>query len=663
MSDYIREAFDTGGQLARLMRGYLPRVGQIRLAQAVDSAIDKSRILLAEVPAGVGKSFGYGVPVTYQYGQSNEDDDNCRALIVTSNIALQEQLVEKDLPFLAEALPWEFSFALLKGRSNYLCLSKLQQVAEDPGELSFYGDVDHHLRMIGEWAVDSETGDVSELPVELPPGMWSRFSCGKGECKGGACKHVGDCFHAAAKRRAESADVVVCNYHLLFGAMAAGESSAEGGPSPHVLPPFDTIVMDEAHRAADIARDFFGFRVTARTFERCAGLLKRVGEKDARAALLGAGHAFMKGLLRHAASGGYKVRLRGEGEINGGVVLLELAAAAGLYGELAKAEADGELRSELRMAAGRCKKAAARIEAATLLTGEDVVYFIEESNGRVALCSKATDVGKRLRKGLWDRVDSAALVSATLRVGGKLGYVVKELGVPVERADELTVDSPFDFREQAMLVISEGMPEPTSPGFADAVGKELRRAVDFAGGRTLALFTSRRVLNVARRALDGCGYPVLVQGDEPRTRLVERFREDVSSVLLGLDSFWAGVDVPGEALTCLVIDRLPFPRPDDPVLDKVKEKVGSQWFQQYSIPRSVTTFRQGFGRLIRSVHDRGAVVVLDRRLTDKPYGKTFLRGLPPVMVTRRLEDAAHLLRPVPVDEEQLARAGEALDGL
>lgn len=632
-------AFAADGPLAAVVPGYAPRLQQIEFAESVGRALARGRDLVAECPAGVGKSLGYGVPAA-----RHAVLEGARVVVATANIALQEQLVGKDLPLLADALPWPFSFALVKGRGNYLCQSAIaRELEQGTFELADRPEDFEQRRAIAYWSRETATGDVAELPFIPEVRVWAGFSSSGEDCKGGDCKHRSSCYAERARSRAEAADVVVCNYHLLFAHVIVRERT---GGEDLVLPPHDVVVMDEAHRAADIARDFLGFRITAWTFRRAAALLGRLGDRALRDAVVGEGATLMDRLLEYRRSPDYRARLRRPDPVSWASVDRELVLAQDRYAAEAAKAPTADARAEIRVVADRVDQLRARLADAMEARDDGQVYFIEEdAKGRASLCSKAVDVSDRLGEWLFGRTKTTVMTSATLAVDGSLDHVIGELGV----ADpmELIVGTPFDFKTQAMLVLPSGLPDPTSRDFSEGVAELVARIVELADGRTLALFTSYRCLRAAAERLVGSSRRVLVQGTAPRTALVEEFRRDVGSVLLGTDSFWAGVDVPGEALSCVVIDRLPFPTPNDPVLDAVKSRNGGRgrWFQEYSIPRAVTAFRQGFGRLIRSVDDRGVVIALDRRLVDKPYGAAFLRSLPNTRVTRELGEVAEFLGP------------------
>ncbi|MBN1773204.1 MAG: DEAD/DEAH box helicase family protein [Deltaproteobacteria bacterium] len=632
-ADYIDEVLGATGYLAKKFSGYMPRPGQIALARAVDAAIRDGEHIMAEGPTGTGKSIGYATPATYHAAQSGK-----RVVIATANIALQEQLVRKDLPLLAEVLPWGFTFALLKGKNNFLCLDRFYE-AESKGELDLFDDpADVDLqRAIVDWARATNTGDVSELPFEPPPRLWRRFSVSADDCKGSDCHFYDECHAARARAAAAEANVVVTNYHLLFAHLQVREATGED----LVLPPFDIAILDEAHKAADIARDFFGFRVTAGGVRWVGRLLSKTGDTKLADKLTSEADRFFERLLALRRSPSYKTRLRQPHPVPWSELHGALHEVARGYTAASEEAADTDERAELRRALRRAETLAEQIEAAMTLADSGAVYFIDEdTKGRATLCAKPIEVADRLRRTLFGATHSVTVTSATLSTGGSFNFIASELGVPEPRA--IIADSPFRWEEQALLIVPEGMPEPNDPSFPASVASTFSEIIDLARGRTLGLFTSYRNLNATYQRVAGNGHRVLKQGDMPRTALIEEFRRDVGSVLLGTESFWAGVDVPGESLSCVVIDRLPFPTPDDPVLDAITQR-DRRWFTNYSVPRAVIAFKQGFGRLIRTVTDRGVVVVLDRRLVTKPYGRLFTDSLPNVLKSRRLDSIRRFL--------------------
>jgi len=698
--DYLEAVFGRDGLLAREFDGYKIRSGQVELAEAVDAAIrgvDEKRHLLAEGPTGTGKSLAYCVPATYHAKKSQ-----AAVVIATANIALQEQLVEKDLPLLARILPWRFSFALLKGIGNFLCLDALEDTEH---ELELEGrrfgfDEDEHdrIEVIRDWARATQTGDVSELPFE-PKALWSKFSTTADDCKRDKCDKCDDCFALAAIARAKGADVIVTNFHMLFAHIKVARQTAY---QALILPPHSTLILDEAHKAADTARDFFGMKIgagglkkqikKARTREngkqlRAPGMAdtdldfrpKAFGISEARVeSLEGASNKFFSQLTGFMKSREYQTRLKVADPVESSAIVAELTATADELATQtrllapfippkvpgAKPSKAEKRKKELELVKTKLREVAGSIVAAMQLADEPrEVYFLEEDRaGRAVLRSKLVDVSPILRVELFndlskceepenyqnpERHESCILTSATLSTGGRFDWIGKEVGAPPEKTRTLIADSPFDFESQALLIVPNDVPFPngkTADEYRERVPELMLDVIELAQGRTLCLFTSYRNLNATRDAYrrSGLPYRLLVQGDAPRTKLVEEFKADESSVLLGTESFWAGVDCPGEALSCVAIDRIPFATPDDPVLDMISAH-NDRWFFDYSIPRACIQFKQGAGRLIRTVTDSGVVVCFDRRIVDKSYGRIFVKSLPPMAKTRRLDALAEFL--------------------
>ncbi len=643
MNDYIEEVFGDGGLFASRFPGYEMREGQVALARMVDEAMQGGRHALGEGPCGTGKSVAYSVPAVWRAHHERK-----RVVIVTANIALQEQLVRKDLPMLASVLPWSFTFALLKGRNNYLCLDKLAE-SQARGELRGLFD-DGQQRQVDDvlaWAEATKTGDVSELPFIPAPQIWSRFAVGSDECKGDGCPFREECFSERAKAIAQGADIVVTNYHLLFAHLAVRKETGQD----LVLPPFDLLILDEAHEAADIAREFFGFAVSEHAFARLATAAADFGHKQLAGELRQEAARLFERLAEFARSPRYRKRLKAPGFAEDAGVQRALRALVAL----ATARTEDESRDQKECATARnvarnAAVAGARLDEALQQSDPEKVYWLDvDPKGRVKLRAKPIDVSELLQAELFGRCSSVSLVSATLTTSGTFDFVRREVGVP-EEALEVIADTPFDFESQALLVVPERMPDPRDPGFIDAAADIFRQVLETCDGRTLGLFTSYRNLNAVYERVAGGRHRVLRQGELPRAELTRIFKEDVGSVLLGTESFWTGIDVPGEALTGLVIDKLPFPPPDDPVIDAICER-DPRAFDNYLMPLAIIALRQGVGRLIRCKTDLGVVVILDKRIAEKGYGKKFLKSLPPMLSTRRVENIARFL-----EEAKYARA-------
>jgi len=646
MSDYIDDVFGPTGLLAKRFTGYAPRQGQVDFARAVDHAIANGEHLVAECPTGTGKSIGYAVPASFHASQ-----EKLRVIIVTANIALQEQLVRKDLPLLADILPWKFTYSLLKGRSNYLCVDKVENGSREP-----LHPADAMLNSeIEQWIRGTETGDKSELAFEPEPRLWGRYSVGSDDCHGKDCDFFEQCWANAARLQAAEADIVVTNYSLLFADMQVRDMT---GDMVSILPRYDIVILDEGHKAVDIARDFFGAQVTEGAVKRAVGLVPAI-ERDGMDEVI---EDFFEQLRNYRRSASYKARLRTPHAVKWDGIHQVLQDAESFYNhkwnELdQKIEWGVEpherraLRKQQRKINQRCERTKeireqiveAMVLAKPARPEELRVHFLEEEGERIKLCASPVYVAERLQESLFSQTLSVTTTSATLASRGSFDFIIKDLGV--EKPNTLIAASPFRWGDQALLVTPTGLPDPTKERAKHAalVTETCAKVIMEAGGRTLGLFTSRRGVDEAYRRAIHTGYRILRQGEMPRTRLIDEFRRDIKSVLLGTESFWAGVDVPGESLSCVFIDRLPFTPPDDPILDALQEH-DKDCFKNISIPRAIIAFKQGFGRLIRSASDRGVVVCMDGRLTTKFYGNFFLQSLPPVSRSRDIADVGRFLR-------------------
>jgi ATP-dependent DNA helicase DinG len=642
LSDYIDDVFGPQGVLAQKFAGYQPREGQIALARAVDRAIATSGHLLAEAPTGTGKSIGYAVPAIHHAVKHRS-----AAVIVTANIALQEQLVRKDLPLLSEVLPDFFRYALLKGKNNYLCLDKLNNGA--PG-LPDPEDAEMNA-CIAKWAETTKTGDMSDLPFQPPARLWARFSVSSDECFGKDCEFYNSCYSQIAREMASIAEIVVTNYHLFFADMQVRKAT-KGMVS--LLPNYSVAILDEGHKAVEIARDFFGFRITEGMFRNIASYL----DYTEKVALESAYNDFFISLGMYRRNPKYKSRIREMNCVPSERIDNALEAAIENYAKMLGGlltdyqSLDIQERKRVHKLAARytrAKELREEIAAAMMLERGDVdnVYFIDEEKGRVALCSKPVNVADMLREQLFKFTSSVSVTSATLATCGSFEYVSKDLGV--DGAKTLIVPSPFSWSDQVLLITPPDVPEPNDPRFAVEVARKFAQTIELARGRTLGLFTSYKGLNAAHEQAMQTGYRILKQGDMPRTQLIDEFKRDINSVLLGVESFWAGVDVPGESLSCVFIDKLPFTTPDDPIMDALTER-DRDWFMKYSVPKAIIAFKQGFGRLIRTTTDKGVVVLCDRRVATKFYGRHFIESLPQVPRSSNIDDVRHFL-----DGEPLVR--------
>ncbi len=640
------EVFRTGGALARAMPGYEAREGQATMADHVARVMAEGGVLLAEAGTGTGKTLAYLVPAILS---------RQRVLVSTGTKNLQEQIFFKDVPALREALGIPFTATCMKGRANYLCLHRLDQLNDGTGPASH----DVFLPMVRDWAGTTDTGDraeLADLPEDLP--FWSEVSATADTCLGTECPRHTDCFVTRMRQRAAESDVVIVNHHLL-----CADASVRKNAFGEVIPACAQAVIDEAHQLEDIATQYFGFAVSnyrledyARDVERFArtGAIAtpqaQAGVEKVVAKVRDHARAFFSELaFAHRTSD----RFRSEERVRAtdATIGQTRTAAAYLAGALDGAEAtlallarpaDGETSAQPGQDAASLAKRAGEIrdELRTLLRADNpsFVYFVEFRGKGVVLRAAPIDVSAIIRELLLERMRTTVLTSATLTVDGRFDYIRDRLGIG--ECDEIQLPSEFDFARQAILYLPKRMPDPRLPEFGAAAGREVIEILKRTRGRAFVLFTSyaslRAVQAMAEMALD---YPILVQGTAPRSQLLARFRDTPHSVLLATSSFWQGVDVVGEALSCVIIDKLPFASPGDPItaarIDALKAR-GEEPFDAYQVPLAILTLQQGLGRLIRHRQDRGVLAVLDPRLRTKGYGRRFLACLPPAPVVHDL---------------------------
>ena len=607
------------------------------MARAVAAVLADGGTLLAEAGTGTGKTMAYLVPAILS-GQ--------RVLISTGTKNLQEQIYFKDLPTLQQALPVKFKATCMKGRANYLCLHRLEQARGRTG--------DGRLDDIAHWAETSTTGDRAELE-DLPDdsGIWNEIAATAETCLGMECPQYHQCFVTRMRQRAAESDVVIVNHHLLCADAAVRQSSYG-----EVIPECRQLVLDEAHQLEDVATQYFGLSVSnyrvddlVRDSER---LLNTVFDENgdlARAVARVADHglAFFAGLAMarrlHGKFGEERIRI-GPGWF-GDVVDEGLALATALSGlEAAMTLAGGrdapgqESNEDALTIARRAGELRDDLQFVLAASDPTYVYFLETRGRGVFLRAAPIDVSRIVQAQLFDRMRATVLTSATLAVAGSFEYVRRRLGI--REAAELRVPSEFDFTTQSLLYLPRRMPPPKAPAFVDAVANQVVAILARTEGRAFVLFTSYAMMRAVYEAVMGATpYPLLLQGTAPRSALLKQFRETPHAVLLATSSFWQGVDVVGEQLSCVVIDKLPFASPGDPITAARIEAItadGGDAFNDYQVPLAILTLLQGLGRLIRHRTDRGVLAVLDPRLRTMGYGRRFLESLPPAPVTQEVGD-------------------------
>jgi ATP-dependent DNA helicase DinG len=612
--------FGPGGRLAVSLPGFEPRAGQAALAQEVADALERGEHLLAEAGTGIGKSLAYLVPAL---------DSGQRVVVATATKALQEQLLTKDVPAAAAALGREVDVAVLKGRQNYLCRKSLHQLALP---LFRSGEDAAEYERLQDWIATTETGDRAELEFEPRASLWAEIAVGPDRCAGRRCPFIASCFSEQARARAQDAELVVANHALYFADLALRARTGDGAG---VLPEHDAVVFDEAHRLEESAAGWFGGHVSLGGLRRLLRDVERACREAAAvvpARALDAVDRRGEELVAGLDPGRGRRRLT--------VADAEAAAvpAAALSAALVQL-ADG-LRGggeDLDQLARRTLAVVDDLGACLAVEDEDAVSWAEQG----ALAWAPVDVSDTLRELLWEREVVSILVSATLEAR----FLRRRLGL--DEAREVSLPSPYDYREQALVYVPRAFPEPRSAGYDARLAEEVVSLCRLSEGRALVLTTSYRQLDeLAERAAPRIPYPVLVQGDAPRERLLERFRDDVDSVLFATQTFWQGVDVQGESLSLLVIEKLPFAAPGDPLVEARCERIahaGGDWFAEYALPSAVLQLRQGFGRLIRGHADQGVVAILDPRLRTRAYGGRFLEALPPAPLVGDLDAVAEFL--------------------
>lgn len=605
----------------RLDNGGEHRHGQQEMARAVHEAMAGRFHLIARAGTGTGKSLAYLVPVALSKRTT---------VIATATKALQDQLAGKDLPFLQRHLG--ISWAVLKGRANYVCVQRLSEVAADR-QLALTGldssRIDDEVDAIVEWSATTRTGDRAELSVEPSAAAWNTVSVGSEECPGATkCPSGDDCFAEAAKAKAAASDIIVVNTHL-YGIHLASDG---------ILPDHDIVVIDEAHQLEDIISATAGVELSSARFGDVARNARGIIAGDNVAdAIEDAGRALDDAL---EAAGDGRIEVRDDGDVQRSITAGREAANE-LLAALRAVPSDAGLDVTTRKE--RAQQSAttliADIDRAAEITDDDVAY-IAGPPGRRSLRIAPIDVGSTLRDTLWEK-PTAILTSATVP-----DVLPDQLGLGPDQFRFVDVGSPFDYDHAALLYCAVDLPEPRDPAFAEASVVELERLIVAAGGRTLALFTSWKAMTAAVETLrPRLPWTVLAQGELPKPALLDAFKSEADSCLFATMSFWQGVDIPGAALSLVVIDKIPFPRPDDPLLQARRERAGAAAFGRVDLPRAAMMLAQGTGRLIRSAEDKGVVAVLDRRLaTSKSYRWQLIGALPPYRRTRDRAEVEAFLR-------------------
>ena len=630
------ELLGENGPFKEIIAGYQVRANQQALSDAIFSAIEAGEVLTAEAGTGIGKTFAYLVPAILS---------GKKVIISTGTKHLQDQLYHSDLPVVLQALDVPIRKALLKGRANYLCVHRLDIAPH----LGFINKATRHdLQLVREWSGTTLTGDVAELDTVPEDSMiWPMVTSTTENCLGGECDHWNDCHIVKARKQAQEADLLVINHHLLLADMTLKQDGFAD-----LLPGAEVFVVDEAHQLHEVASRFFGRSVSSR---QLIGLAKdAIAEQVNDAPDMAEIREYAEAL--ETSTRDFRLALGESGQRLAWAQIRHKPAVKQSHAALTAALR--ELSEILNVAAERsrgldqCHQRCIMLQQTLQLfssetvpadavedMAESVLWF-ESWSRSFMLNATPVDVSRLFRQHTDDFAAAWLFTSATLQVNKDFTHFTSGLGIHDYQSG--TWESPFDYQQQSLLYLPAGMPEPSDNRFNETLMDKVRPVIEASAGRAFVLFTSYRSMHAAEKLLkDTIDYPILMQGEYPKHQLLERFREAGNAVLLGTSSFWEGVDVRGEALSCVIIDKLPFASPGDPVmqarLDAIRNS-GGQPFMDYQLPRAVIALKQGVGRLIRDVNDRGVVVIGDPRISSKAYGRIFLNSLPAMPVTAKIED-------------------------
>jgi ATP-dependent DNA helicase DinG len=625
----IAEIFGPGGALEKCMpEGYEHRPSQLEMAELVEAAFTEKRHLIVEAGTGTGKTLAYLIPAI-RSGR--------RVVISTATKSLQEQLFEKDIPFLQKYFAPKLKVAVMKGRGNFLCREKVYRMADQPmlkglDELDWF----HQIR---DWEKVTGTGDRAELNF-LPDDsdLWQRLDARRDACSGQKCPEFNRCFITAMHQRAAEADLIIVNHHLFFADLALKQDDFGS-----VLPEYGAVIFDEAHEIEDVASEYFGRQISNYRFEELgrdaevavrvtktggAGMLKHVARTRERARTFFEAFPAREGRFPFD-----KAQRTGFVEQNREAYDALVNALKSLEAEIASLHAKPE---ELLNIARRSMELRGELNFLFESSEGNFVYWFERRAKGVFVAATPIDVSALLRERLFEPFETIILTSATLAVGGRFDFLKQRLGMNL--ASERILDSEFDFATQALLYVPVSLPDVRDPSFPERAAQEIIRLLEISEGRAFCLFTSYSQMNdLYERVRARVRFPVLLQGSAPRSALLEKFRNTIGAVLFATSSFWQGVDVRGEQLSCVIVDKLPFAVPSDPIVAarvKALQEDGRNPFAEYQVPEAVLALKQGFGRLIRARTDRGVLAILDNRIQRMQYGKIFLESLPAYATTR-----------------------------
>ena len=648
----MEKVFGQEGLIASYLKGYEYRPGQVGMAEAVLRAFEEKKHLIVEAGTGTGKTLAYLVPaIAAALGKGQ------RIIISTGTKNLQEQLMQQDIPFLQRILPKKFTAAYLKGRGNYACLHRIKK-AEMMPILEGMGDLDHFDK-VRKWVAETEIGDRAEL-TDLPENLkfWRQISARGETCLGQKCADFDACFVTRGRQKAEKADVVIVNHHLFFA-----DLNLRGGEYGKVLPDYAAVIFDEAHLIEDIAADYFGFEVSSYQIEEILrdaaniqiddneinrDVIKICGKIGSVAERFWAGFTTGRGEEgRFPINSGLFARVGPGGEPEAtslGEFYLSLDTA--LQNLEATLDRLKDQTAEMESAVRRIRQIRFDLDFIVKGSEKTYVYWVERRGRGLYLRATPIDVSGILQDKLFDTVETVVLTSATLSSGGKFDFIRDRLGLPRAKTNTFIAPSSFDYGKQTVLYLPPRMPDPRAPEYVQVAAGEIIKLLNITHGRAFVLSTSLYSMNALYKLVkDKIDFPCLLQGDMSKAGLLERFKKTGNAVLFATSSFWQGVDVRGEQLSCVIIDKLPFAVPTDPIVaarQKFIDDNGGGSFYEYSIPQAIISLKQGMGRLIRSTTDKGVLAILDPRLKTKAYGHVFLESLPKSKVTSDLRDVERM---------------------
>ncbi len=650
--DLLQRVFGENGLIAQNHEAYEYRDGQIRMAEAVASAFKDKKHLLVEAGTGTGKTLAYLVPAVAAALKSKK-----RIIISTGTKNLQEQLMKKDIPFLQKALSKKFVAEYMKGRSNYACLYRVKKAESQP-VLEGMHEIDQ-FEEVRLWSSETRTGDRSEL-THLPENLsfWNKINAQSETCIGQKCPDFEPCFITRMRERADDADIVIVNHHLFFA-----DLSVRGNQYGRVLPDYSAVIFDEAHLIEDIAADYFGSQVSNYQIDELLRDADKLPIADALATsqitklaarIIGFSDQFWtRFTFARGAEGRFPLRsdiFRFRSREGEDVPTPLGETYASLENALSRLETEIDLFSdkipEAESLVRRIRQTRFDLSFIIGQADRNFVYWLEKRGKGMYLQASPIDVSTLLQEKLFNKVDTCVMTSATLSSNGSFNFIRDRLGLDSVKTRTLMAPSAFDYRSQAIVYLPKAMPDPRSPEFTQLAAGEIAKILQVTNGRAFVLATSNSSMKALYELVSSrVVFPCFIQGSMSKEGLLERFRNTPNAVLFATSSFWQGVDVRGDQLSCVIIDKLPFAVPTDPVVaarTRFIDENGGRSFFDYSVPQAVITLKQGIGRLIRSKTDKGVIAILDGRLRTKSYGRDFLNSLPKARVTDDLSEVARI---------------------